>query len=383
MNNLVGIPRSIVCALLAMVMLATGMYVLPMNASAEFGIVHVSQGTSVTVWEATGWQTAYTYTVEQLTAGVSFSTYGHEDYYVSTDGTYLTIKCNRWWTPYPDPDPIATGNNICAVLLSGVPEYPDGLWAKSVVSYQIGAHGAAESLPNALGPVNQIGPYGNATCTFLGDGWSQMTLAFSQLPPPPVANAGPDQLVRVGDIVNLDGSGSVAEEGCTFVWTSWTHSQGYIELIGVQASCVFDCMYRASPTLFTLTVTDEYGQISRDYVDIYGIFSDGAVHKGDAPLYDAECGMSVDTTISVTLENHGLKSVTVLITWPALPKSANVLMKINFADAGAYPTGTVTTQTVLSPGPYIPWVIIKDADGLRAGYADIWVTNLPVGVVIG
>lgn len=268
MNTFIkGMSAKIVCIALAVVMFAGGLSVLSRNVVATDGLVPVSDGAAVTIWEQTTQVRLYAFTIGQLSAsgGVIFTTSGHETYYVSTDGTYLTIKCNRWWSPYPPPkDPMSTGNNICGVLLSGVTGYPSGLWARQVVDYQLGDYGAADSLVNALGPWNQPGPYRGIMATVLGDGWSQFTVAFltpESLPAPPVANAGPDQTVSVGTSVTLDGSASTATADCGFVWTYPGQTSS---LLGKVQQSVFN----NAVTIVTLWAIDSYGQASTDTMTV-------------------------------------------------------------------------------------------------------------------
>jgi hypothetical protein len=64
-----------------------------------------------------------------------------------------------------------------AVRLNGVAGYPDGLWASKIVNYTLGYGGIVESFANALGDANETG-YGSSHCTYGGDQYSEMTLAF-------------------------------------------------------------------------------------------------------------------------------------------------------------------------------------------------------------
>lgn len=146
----------------------------------EVTIVPVSSATSVTLYEMTGWVTEHTFTVDQLmTTGGSFYTVAQisEYYTVSSDGTYLTIHCYRA-SPFPAIN-FSAGNNVVAARLDGVPDYPDGLFASVVVDYTTGDGGIAVSRFNALGPVEQLGPFANSPCTYLGDYDSEIVLGFS------------------------------------------------------------------------------------------------------------------------------------------------------------------------------------------------------------
>ena len=145
--------------------------------------VPVSSGRSVTIYEATDTIGSYTFQVSELmTTGAGFSTHAHlyENYTVTSDGESLRIAC-YCLPPYPRTGE-ETGSNIVAVRLDGVPGYPGGLWASTIVSYVMGTGGIEESRFNALGPESQLGPYGGALCTYLGDYSSEIVLGFSGVP---------------------------------------------------------------------------------------------------------------------------------------------------------------------------------------------------------
>ncbi len=149
-------------------------------------IMWVSNGTSVTVFEQTGEVYSHTFSVDELmTTGGSFTTVAMllEEYLITSDGVFLTVHCYR--DPlYPIPG-TGTGNNIVAVRLDGVPGYPDGLWASVIVDYTIGTDGIEESRWNALGPSDQLGPYGDSLCTYMGDHDSELVLGFTSQSTPP------------------------------------------------------------------------------------------------------------------------------------------------------------------------------------------------------
>jgi hypothetical protein len=152
--------------------------------------VNVSEATSVTVYEMTGWMGQETFDIYTLMhGGGMFWTVAmlEEKYTVTSDGNYLTIHCYRN-PPYPCSG-TGVGNNIAAVKLNGVLGYEEGIWASFIVDYTIGTEGTAESRFNALGNDTQLGPYLNSPCTYLGDYDSELVLGFSTggvVPVPPV-----------------------------------------------------------------------------------------------------------------------------------------------------------------------------------------------------
>lgn len=143
-------------------------------------VIDVNQGTSVTVFEMTGWIEGHDFGLETLmsTGGTFYTVAMNEERYtVTSDGKYVTINGFRD-PPYPC-NGAAVGGNIVAVRLNGVPGYEEGLWASVIVELVLGTEGTAESAVNALGPVDQVGPYLDSPCTYLGDYNSSMTLGFT------------------------------------------------------------------------------------------------------------------------------------------------------------------------------------------------------------
>jgi hypothetical protein len=148
--------------------------------SAEASMIPVSSGTTLTIYEATYWAQAYSFSVSAvLSTGVEFSTDAilSEDYSVTSDGDYVRIEC--YCVPPAPRTGTETGSNVVAVRLDGVPGYPEGLWASEVVGYSTGLGGIEESVVNALGPASQEGPYLDSLCTYLGDYSSEIVLGFS------------------------------------------------------------------------------------------------------------------------------------------------------------------------------------------------------------
>ncbi len=152
----------------------------PWRPTGPGDVVAVSEGVSITIYEQTGTVHSYTFDVADLmTVGGTFATVAMESeiYTISSDGTFLTIHCYR--VPPSPGSGTSTGNNIVAVRLDGVVGHEDGIWASMIVNYTIGVGGIEDSLENALGPVDQIGPYGDSLCTYLGDYDSEIVLGFT------------------------------------------------------------------------------------------------------------------------------------------------------------------------------------------------------------
>jgi hypothetical protein len=160
-------------------------------------------GVTVTVFELSEGVSQYNFTLSQLiTTGGSFTTPAlyNETYTLSSDGRNITLEC--YHIPPFNRTGVATGNNIVAVRMNGVPGYPSGLWASVVVSYALGYGGIAESRFNALGPADKLGPYGDYLCTFMGDYASELVLGFAEAKPVIAATLDFDP-----DTINLASNG--------------------------------------------------------------------------------------------------------------------------------------------------------------------------------
>lgn len=183
---------------LAAVLGGSGVFCAPVRGGEA--VVPVSSGAGITIFETTGkvYETAFSVS-EILAGGGEFLTVAGEKYTLTSDGTYLTISClhdrslleaeledgalteRSVLSPLPFEVLLghSAGNNIVAVRLDGVPDFPSGLWASSVVDYTLGAGGIAESRFNALGDALARGPYLDRYYTVLGAGPSSITLGFS------------------------------------------------------------------------------------------------------------------------------------------------------------------------------------------------------------
>ena len=161
-------------------------------------------GITVTVFELSEGVTQYNFTLSQLmTTGGTFRTPAlyNETYAVTSDGVNITISCHHF--PPFNRTGVATGNNIVAVRVNGVPGFPSGLWASAVVSFSLGYGGIAESRFNALGPADQLGPYDTYLSTFMGDYASELVLGFAGT----AADVVQGVLDFDPDTINLDSNG--------------------------------------------------------------------------------------------------------------------------------------------------------------------------------
>ena len=135
----------------------------------------------------------------------------------------------------------------------------------------------------------------------------------------PTANAGPDQSVAAGMKVDLDGSGSIDNDG-TIASYNWTRTEGdaTATLTGANTATpsftaeVLDAGAADATHTFTLTVTDNNGETDTDTVTI--------TVKAPLAALVAEAGdpQTVDSGATVTLEGTGTatdSSRTVSYAW--------------------------------------------------------------------
>ncbi len=132
-------------------------------------------GTEVVIFEANPPNGSFSihrfsvYTV--IDKGVEFTTVQNETVNLTSDGTNLTIRCER---PYVD----GNGCNIVGAALDGIPGFPRELWAYPLVNYTLGTGGNASTVGCAEGPPYRLSPPYGACMTILGDGFSELVLSF-------------------------------------------------------------------------------------------------------------------------------------------------------------------------------------------------------------
>lgn len=184
---------------LSIIFFAALLYWPIFGSFSEEDIIPVSSGASLTVYEQTGSIYEYTYPVVSLLAGGGeFVTGAGEKYNISSDGTYLTVHCFHHKSvldgveefyeggklsslPYRKELGCRPGNNIVAVKLNGIPGFPDGLWASTVISYSLGENGNADAKINTLGDAIIDGDDEGKYCASFGEGHSNVVLGFSPL----------------------------------------------------------------------------------------------------------------------------------------------------------------------------------------------------------
>jgi hypothetical protein len=366
--------RTMLCVSFALLMVTPGFAISRQNAAGEEGIVPVSSGSSVTVWEQSGEIKSYTFSIDAITSPNegSFWTWGHEDYYISTDGVYLTIKCNRYWTPYPDPHPwMSVGNNIVAVRLDGGAGYPDGLWAGIVVDYQLGEYGTADSVYNALGSVDQLGPFENAQPTWLGDSWSRMTLGFGSTPQPIARfTIWPSTNLGIYQYILFDASTSTDQADPTSLVYRWDWEGDGIWDTDFTAEKTALHWYTNEGTYASrlevrnamgLTDLAEVEIVIHQYQYMVGILIEkspgypaGPVWLGMMPRHSGD--------ITFTLWHSDVTSVVLELYDITMDSEKVMRMTVKFKQQGTYPSGTIVCDPIMAEADHYYRLIIKDLD---------------------
>ncbi|MDY6990901.1 MAG: PKD domain-containing protein, partial [Thermodesulfobacteriota bacterium] len=169
---------------------------------------------------------------------------------------------------------------------------------------------------------------------------------------PPVADAGPDQTVFVGDPVVLDGSGSTDVDGdpLTFDWSFVSVPEGSLAAL--------DDPTAVNPT-FTMDVAGAY--------EVQLIVNDGNVDsnpdtctittENSPPVANAGPDQTVYVSETVTLDGSGSSDVDgdlLTFDWSfvSLPLESNAML--------SDPTAVYPTFYVDAPGTYVPQLVVND-----------------------
>ena len=123
----------------------------------------------------------------------------------------------------------------------------------------------------------------------------------------PIANAGSDQVARLGAAVTLDGSGSRDRDGDTISY-AWTQTKGpRVTLSGANTtSPTFTAPSSPAYLRFRLTVTDEHGASHIDAVIVRATNStDPAALTNEPPEANAGAAQTVNAGATVTLDGSG------------------------------------------------------------------------------
>lgn len=130
----------------------------------EDQVMRLENGTHIIVYELSDYLSPTSLPVfDIITQGVEFITLEDEVVNLTSDGSYLTVKCNR---PYTN----GMGCNFAGASLEGIPGYSRGLWVDFIVNYTLGIGGNETSLENCL--------YDNLGRVVLGDGKASITVGF-------------------------------------------------------------------------------------------------------------------------------------------------------------------------------------------------------------
>jgi len=162
----------------------------------------------------------------------------------------------------------------------------------------------------------------------------------------PIANAGVDQAVNEGSVVNLDGTGSSDSDGTINVY-SWSQTAGpVVTLAGANtASPNFTAPSVATDTVLTfeLTVTDNDGAIATDSVDIT------VQNVNQLPAANAGIDQTVNENDSVNLDGTASSDSDGSITTYSWTQVAGPVVTLTGATTATpgFTAPAVTTDTAL------------------------------------
>jgi hypothetical protein len=185
--------------------------------------------------------------------------------------------------------------------------------------------------------------------TYPGDSGSFPDIAANE---PPVAYAGPDQDVKAGETVTLDGSGSSDSDG-TIESYSWVQTGGQsVTLSGASTVRPTFTAPDISETLtFELTVTDDRDATASDFVYI------NVFQANKPPVANAGADQTVAVGDTVTLDGSDSNdtdgdSMTFSWSFVSLPAGSNA----TFTDTKA----VQPSFSVDLPGTYVAQLIVND-----------------------
>ena len=157
---------------------------------------------------------------------------------------------------------------------------------------------------------------------------------------PPLANAGADQIINLGDMLTLDGTGSSDPDGNI---TAYAWDEGGIA-IGSTPSITLNSV-TAGTHIYKLTVTDNYGDSSSDTV---------VVRVNTAPI--ANAGIDQNITLGDSLTLDGTASI---------DDFSNIISYV--WSEGTIPlalNGDITTVNIATAGTYTITLTVTDDNGL-------------------
>jgi PKD repeat protein len=178
---------------------------------------------------------------------------------------------------------------------------------------------------------------------------------------PPVANAGPNQTVRVNSLVTLDGSGSSDPDSHVPVSYNWTQTGG--DLVILSSNAISRPIFTApgAPTVlrFSLAVTDARGLQS----SVAGIV---AITVSNAAI------------VGLTASNSSPTIVHNPTVFTATASGDNIVYTWNFGDGSAPAIGSVVTHTYSLLGAFT--AVVTATNGNNSITATTPVTIHPVRV---
>lgn len=194
---------------------------------------------------------------------------------------------------------------------------------------------AGASLPNALANVTQTTTFTCEVTDFAGtveSATATVTITDAPVPAEPVANAGDDKTVEIGQVVTLNGSVTGGAPPVSFAWIQIS-GPGQ-SLSGASSATASVTGTAVGTAVFELTVTDALGRTSSDTVSVQV--------TTEPPDPDAELRLTVGTDTLVGDENDNLFDATLFFT------GTGFLQTLGNADSldGAGGTNTLLAQFI-------------------------------------
>ncbi len=176
----------------------------------------------------------------------------------------------------------------------------------------------------------------------------------------PVADAGADLNITVGDTVNFDGTGSTDNWGIVNYTWNFTYDDISIKLYGEKPTFKFDIV---GTNVVTLTLTDVVGNIGTDTLTV--TVSSVELPDTEPPIADAGPDQTVDAGTTVTFDGSGSTDNDAISSYNWTFSYDENLITLN---------GVISTYKFDIPGDYLVTLTVFDfATPQNSGIDTLWV----------